>query len=106
MKSSPSLPLLVISALACSLLLVAGCHYCDVHGERLHPDTVPVRYGLIIPSENYREASKDFPNANTWSPGGCCSFPGAPRTEKVLYCKACRKAKAEWIESNRPGPTQ
>jgi len=81
---------------------VKGEHkYCVIHDMKLQEDTVPIIYGHVYISEEYREAWKDFPNANTQSFGGCVSSQHSPKTKEVIYCPACRQAEEKWMAAMR-----
>jgi ankyrin repeat protein len=81
---------------------VKGQHkYCVIHHMRLQQDTVPIIYGYVYISEEYREALKNFPNTRTRAFGGCVSSQRSPRTKKVLFCPACRQAEEKWMVAIR-----
>jgi len=68
---------------------------CEVHGEQLLEDTVPIVYGLLAFPPGYIGASMaEFPWSNEWVGGGC--IVGDEEAMQVLYCPACRAAEARW----------
>jgi hypothetical protein len=75
-----------------------GTRLCKVHGERLHPDTVPIHYGT--PSHRtiqlYQAEDVQFPNAHRWLGGGCITSNDDPQRAKVLYCRTCRELQEKW----------
>jgi hypothetical protein len=73
---------------------------CDVHQVKLRRETVPIVYGLIIPSAAYRAAEpRDFPHANRESWGGCCVDDELTHA-LVMYCPECRKAEAAFLATH------
>jgi predicted neuraminidase len=74
---------------------------CELHGEELKPDIVPVVYGLPELAPFFFKAERElFPHAATVSFGGCITYAGQPTQEEVHYCSECRKAKLQWESAN------
>ena len=74
---------------------------CQLHHEWMRVGDVSIAYGLICFEKEYTDAHKQlFPNAHSYSAGGCVVMSESPKTEKVLYCPSCRKAEAEWQEKH------
>jgi hypothetical protein len=78
---------------------------CEVHGEVLKRDRVPIFYGLVMQPLDYeKDRQKSFPNANTSVYGGCVvefdsnNQQTSPQHADVLYCQRCREAAARWWE--------
>lgn len=70
---------------------------CQLHHEWMKVGDVPIVYGLLRSQKAYWKAQKKFfPNADLYWPGGCSITDESPKSKKVLYCEACRKAEAEW----------
>ena len=73
---------------------------CEVHGEILKLDTVPIRYGLIkFGGDYYKIILAEFPNANSGVLGGCIVMEETDA--EVLYCAKCRDAEARWQKEHR-----
>ena len=78
-------------------------HYlrCQVHGEWMKVDDVPIAYGLIIDEKSFANAKvKFFPNARTSYRGGCTISGNDPQEQRLLYCASCRKAQSEWQQKH------
>jgi hypothetical protein len=70
---------------------------CRVHQLALLPDRVPERYGLLRLRPSYVEAARtSFPNARSWSWGGCISSADSAAFSDVWYCPRCREAEREY----------
>lgn len=77
---------------------------CSVHGGKLVPDVVPVRYGLIrFSAELVAARRRGFPNAKSFAMGGCLEHPDNPKTRAVRYCVNCREAEATWHAAHPRG---
>jgi len=88
----------------CALIARNRHDHCELHGDRLVPDEVPVLYGLGagggIP---YEVSSQLFPNAHLHALGGCIVGPDSPTHAKVRACSSCRRARRTWVlEHNWP----
>jgi hypothetical protein len=72
-----------------------GNKLCEVHGEELKLDTVPIHYGLIRFKPDYSKAREtQFPHANSSLLGGC--VVREETKAEVLYCTKCREAESAW----------
>lgn len=71
----------------------AGAPLCDVHGEPLRDDAIPVfeAWCMEPPPGSGEVARTRYPNANTFVWG-----TGLPDPYPVKYCPACRAAEAAW----------
>ena len=88
----------------CALIAWNRYEVFELHGDRLLPDEVPVRYGLGagdgIP---YDVSSHQFPNAHLYTLGGCIVGPDSPTHAKVRACSSCRRVRRTWLlEHNWP----
>jgi hypothetical protein len=75
---------------------------CEVHGQLLEEDEVPLRYGLFRFTEEYRKAQKElFPNANSFKLAGCrIDEANNKKTTITKYCSVCRQNEKEWRSKN------
>ncbi len=72
-----------------------GNQLCEVHGEELKLDVVPISYGLIrFPESYYKAWESQFPHSNKDFLGGCV-IEKETKAE-VLYCSKCREAESTW----------
>ena len=72
-----------------------GNQLCEVHGEELKLDVVPIRYGLIRFEESYYKAwEAQFPHSNRHFLGGC--VVEEENQAEVLFCSKCRDAEKRW----------
>lgn len=82
---------------------------CEVHGEILQLDIIPVSYGLSVPVDpksyqEYWDARLHlFPHSNLTMDGGCIE---GPERAEVLYCQKCRDAEAKWQREHRVAQQQ
>ncbi len=66
---------------------------CEVHGEILKKDKVPIAYGYI--RDYYPAARKElFPNSNKRALGGCVEKKA--QNKVVSYCAKCRAAEEKY----------
>ena len=78
---------------------------CQLHNEWMKIGDVSIVYGLLCTDETYSKAREQhFPNAHTYSSGGCVVTPNSPKGEKSLYCESCRKAESEWRKKHEKKP--
>lgn len=82
---------------------VVAAALCEVHHVALGSDTVPISYGMPMPSELERlQASfTQFPNAKTQVLGGCVIEDNSPQTATVSFCPQCREEQAKWLEAHK-----
>jgi hypothetical protein len=107
--------------LLAGLLLVAGCatlredytsgesEVCKVHSLRMSKTVVPIKYGLIQPSERslarFAASTNSFPNADDWVWGGCCV--DSARQAVIYTCLECKRLRARWeADYDEAVPTQ
>jgi hypothetical protein len=77
-----------------------GNAVCELHGEELQLDVVPIQYGLIRFDEAYYKVLQtEFPHSTKYYLGGCV-VEEAKKAE-VLYCSECRKAESLWQKEHR-----
>ena len=73
---------------------------CKVHDLPLEDGRVPIKYGLILPTNVEIDAQdKLFPHAASAYHGGCVITPVSPNYAWVSFCSKCRKAEANWREN-------
>lgn len=76
-----------------------GNKLCEVHGEELQLDVIPISYGLIRYQQTYYKAREaQFPHSNLEYLGGC--EVEAENKAEVLYCSKCREAETLWIKEH------
>ena len=68
---------------------------CEIHGDRLIEDIVPIEYGLRFVDHEDLEASMLFPNAHEVLEGGC--IVGPQTYARVKFCPSCRAQKKRWL---------
>jgi hypothetical protein len=72
---------------------------CSVHNEPLLREQVPIRYGLLRLSPEFRKAQSGiFPNSRSFVLGGCRVSPDNPKQQDVEFCPKCREAEQRWNE--------
>ena len=72
---------------------------CNVHNEPLLREQVPIQYGLVRLSPEFRKAqSVIFPNSRSFVLGGCRVSPNNPKQKDVEFCPKCREAEQRWNE--------
>jgi hypothetical protein len=74
---------------------------CELHGFVFEKDKVPISYGLLGVGDP-EAARAQFPNSNSWVPGGCFISDDSPKYAEVLYCRACRAAEERWRREQGP----
>ncbi len=81
---------------------LVGKRTCEVHGQPLEDDEVPLRYGLIRFTDEYRKAEqKLFPNANSFKLAGCrVDEAKSKKTARTKFCSLCRLSEKEWQAKN------
>src|SRR5215813_11958971 len=81
----------------CLAQSTANNKYCEVHGDILEKDVVPVKYGLkVIFPDEIEDREKLFPNSNKEISGGCIITEESENYSEVLYCKSCRKVEEQY----------
>ncbi len=77
---------------------------CDVHGEDLVQEEVPILYGLPRFPCGYEEAlMEEFPHAGTLVLGGCCVDGRQPTATRYWLCRSCREAEKAWHRKHPKG---
>ena len=61
---------------------------------------VPIRYGYPEFDRAWEVKAELFPNANSYSLGGCVIDLDGPKHERFPVCRECRLAEKEWRENN------
>ncbi len=80
---------------------------CELHGTKLEWKSVPIRYGYPGYDESWAVEKDLFPNAFQYLLGGCVVKVGPDgkvlneERERVLICRDCRAAKAEWLRQTK-----
>jgi hypothetical protein len=78
---------------------------CQLHGERMTIEIVPLQYGGVPPPppsqlrRAYALASRTFPNGYDHAGGGCVPTNAYSKAE-IYVCAKCRKARAIWLAAN------
>ncbi len=77
---------------------------CEVHGEVLVEEDVPIIYGLPRFPWGYEEAlTEEFPHSGTRVLGGCCVRDEEPKVTRYWLCRSCRKAEKKWRRRHPEG---
>lgn len=72
--------------------------YCSVHSLELIQGRVPILYGLIRYSDEFRaQHLKHFPNSKFLVFGGC--VVGHEFFHNMKYCQKCREAHLAWSKT-------
>lgn len=73
--------------------VVLDLSVCEIHGDTMTRQAVPILYGL--PLRNFAEALARSPHAPLIL-GGCVTMTGDPTEEPAYVCPSCEKAFAAW----------
>lgn len=73
--------------------VVLDLSVCEIHGDTMTRQAVPILYGL--PLGNFAEALARSPHAPLIL-GGCVTMTGDPTEEPAYVCHSCEKAFAAW----------
>ena len=69
---------------------------CKLHGTKLKRRKVPIHYGLPAFDDAWDVQEKLFPNANSYSLGGCVIDLDNPTHGTAMVCEDCREALSAW----------
>jgi len=84
---------------------------CEVHGDELVLEIVPIRYGVqrgvivgspeeVAAREYWDALETEFPHGSEYVRFGC--IVESEKRAEVMICKTCREARRRWFET-RPG---
>ena len=73
---------------------------CELQGEEMAMTNVPIRYGYPDFDRAWEIAAELFPNANSYTLGGCVIAFDDPKFERLPVCRECRLAERRWREGN------
>jgi hypothetical protein len=84
---------------------VGATAICEVHHIPMVRTTVPIAYGLIMPTAQaearYAASTNAFPHAETYVCGGCCVYDESPQKAVIYVCPECTKAAKEWDATHK-----
>jgi hypothetical protein len=69
---------------------------CELHGEEMATTKVRIQYGYPAFDGTWEVAAELFPNANSYSLGGCVMDVDNPKFEYLPVCGECRRAEEKW----------
>lgn len=76
--------------------LIVALRICELHGDELLPDTVPIYHGCVDYTQTYLEVSnRMFPHAAV-DPVSTEGGSSQADCAQVWYCPRCRVAQIEW----------
>jgi len=84
---------------------------CEIHGEDLILEIVPIRYGVqrgviigspeeVVAREYWDALETRFPHGSEYVRFGC--VVGSEKRAEVMICQSCREARRTWFETH-PG---
>lgn len=74
---------------------------CELHGELLLLDSVPIAYASSSDKGYDRAMKKSFPHSMKFVLAG--DVLEVPKMQQVLYCPKCRQAELNWLTEHRKG---
>jgi len=79
---------------------VGEASVCQVHHIQMVRTTVPIAYGLLMPTPQgqarYAASTNAFPNADRYVPGGCSITSDSPHKVVIYTCSECQQAAQAW----------
>jgi hypothetical protein len=85
--------------------LVYDVEMCQLHNAKMTLETVEIKYGLMMPSQDDIETAgasrRLFPNRREALYGGCGVNEDSPRRGKRYVCSSCEAAYSDWLAQRR-----